>query len=111
MNGWETLLAAVGGMLVGLGLGVTLGRRGEMRYRAEHARLEASVRTSVVPVLEARAEALGVATPEPVSGSVSTAVTLADAIRRHEARTELPYTDTLALDARALVRSPTEPVA
>ena len=50
------MLAAVGGVLVGLGLGVTIGRRGEARRRIERTRIEAAVRANVVPVLEARAD-------------------------------------------------------
>lgn len=110
MDGWETLLAAVGGLLVGLGLGVTIGRRGDARARTERVRLEAGVRTSVVPVLEARAEELGVTRAGASIDPVASAITLADAIRKHEAR-GLPYVDTLAVDKRELDTPAPESIA
>jgi hypothetical protein len=105
VHGWETLLAAVGGLLVGLGLGVTIGRRGDARQRTERVRVEAAVRTSVVPVLEARAEELGVSRAPDVTDPVASAITLADAIRRHESR-GLPYSDTVAVDKQKLSDPP-----
>ncbi len=95
-------MAAVGGVLVGLGLGVTIGRRGEARRRIERTRIEAAVRANVVPVLEARADELGVPRPKDDVDPVASAVTLAEAIRRHDVRRELPFNDTVSLAARDL---------
>jgi hypothetical protein len=104
------LLAAVGGLLVGLGLGVTIGRRGDARARTERVRVDAAVRTSVVPVLEARAEELGVTRSAESIDPVASAITLADAIRRHESR-GLPYSDTVAVDKRELDAPSSESIA
>ncbi len=96
--GWETVLAAVGGVLLGLGVGVVVGRRGErelQRRLHEHA---SQLRRAVIPYLEERAAALGV--PESdrhrhVSDPLELVVRLTVSVREVSEHASLPYTDTV----------------
>ncbi len=109
MQGWETVLAAVGGLVLGLGLGVLLGRRGgqgdgqSQRLREVASRL----RTVVVPVLERQATTLGVPIAErgPVDGDgIEVTLALGTAIQRREEREDLPFSDTLEISRGELGR-------
>ncbi len=112
MNGWETVLAALGGILVGLGLGMALARRSEARLRREFREALHQIQTSVVPVLEDRAAAVGVPRQERSTASehpLDLALALSSSIRRHVdqhsiAERELPFTDTVDIDPAALIR-------
>ncbi len=102
MNGWETVLAAVGGMLLGLGFGITIGRRGEERVRLERVRLEAELRETVLPVLVERASELGVDTSSRGADAIVDSIELASAIRHGGTRSDLPYSDTLDVSGASL---------
>ena len=102
MNAWETVLAAVGGTLLGLGFGITIGRRGEERVRLERARLEAELRETVLPVLAERASELGVDTTARGTDAFAESIELALSIKRGATRSDLPYSDTLDVSATSL---------
>lgn len=103
MTGWETIVAAIGGLLLGFGLGAGLSKRREDRVHAELRRAESQLRAAVIPVLAERADALGV-TPEggldAVDDAVRVSVSLASAVRSAQGDHHLlPYTDTVEFDA------------
>ncbi|MDH5490750.1 MAG: hypothetical protein OEY14_02130 [Myxococcales bacterium] len=109
MDALIPLLAALGGLLAGIGLGLMLGRLNDGARRRQMARLEVGVRTSVLPILEGRAAALGLPAGER-AGSVEDpfrlVVELSSSIRRHERDTDLPFTDTVEVDSP--LRTPSE---
>lgn len=92
------MVATVGGLLFGLGLGLTLGRRAGASAVAERAATEARLRTSVLPVLERRASELGLET-QSSDDPVGRAVTLASAIATAGPHRELALSDTLEAHA------------
>ena len=106
MSGWETLVAALGGLSVGVGLGILLGRRGEDRLRLHVASMERRVRTTLVPILQSRAGALGLPTKPRESGrgdAVEIAFELGESVLRAEERQALPFSDTVEFSAGAHV--------
>jgi hypothetical protein len=108
MHGWEAVMAALGGLLLGLGLGVGSVRRRELRETEELARRVRELEQVAVPWLRARAELLG-APPhalEQDSARDPLAATraLLDTVQRLEREDLLPYNDTMELEAMALTR-------
>jgi hypothetical protein len=107
MDGWEALMAAFGGLLLGLGLGVGSVRRREPHADAEFARRVRDLTQTALPWLRARAELLG-APPEMLEQAssrdplVATQVLLTT-VQRLESET-LPYNDTLEMDAAGVTR-------
>lgn len=98
MAGWETLLAAVGGLLLGGGAVALLSRRHGRRWMRQRVELETRTRREIVPVLERRADVLGIppsARGHDGEGPIGLAITLAQAIRTAEESTELPFGDTV----------------
>lgn len=98
MEGWETVVAALGGLLFGLGLGLALSRRREARIRRRLTQQAQRLRAAVIPVLEERADALGLSADERKSASDEPhelAVHLAESIRRFTDARTLPFSDTL----------------
>lgn len=96
-------MAAVGGLVLGLGIGLATGRarvRGLVRrMRQDRAR----IRASVVPVLEARAQTLGIPPAERQSfqdDPLELAIGLSASIQRVEGDPNLAFSDTVEL-ARA----------
>jgi len=96
-------MAAAGGLVLGLGVGLAIARLRERgvwrRVRQDHARL----RASVVPVLEARAQQLGIPREERESldgDPIALAVGLSVSIMRVEGDPNLAFSDTVQL-ARA----------
>ncbi len=111
MGGWETVLAALGGFLVGFALKSLLGASAQ-RARDERLRhAEAKARVAVVPVLERRADALGIPRRALESqDSLGQALELASAIQHFEETHNLGFSDTVEmsrgdLDLRAKTRS------
>lgn len=101
------MLAALGGLLLGLGLGLTLGRRHEASLRRKLTLLDSGLRRSVIPVLEDRATAIGLPVAERSREStdpVQVSIELSTSIRRFEESQDLPFSDTLEIDARRLGR-------
>ncbi len=106
MDAWETILAAVGGLLLGLGLGLSIGRR-TARRAIDSPAADARIRAVVLPVLERRAIEVGVSVDaglDRASDPVGAAVTLATAISRAAGRGELAYSDTLQIEATRISR-------
>lgn len=102
MTAWETIVAAVGGLLLGLGLGLSIGRRSVAPSAGDKHTTEARIRTVVLPVLERRADELGIKSDPPADphrDAVGAAVTLASAIQRSDKGRELGYSDTVELDS------------
>lgn len=60
MTAWETIVAAVGGLLLGLGLGLSIGRRNAAGVVAARDADDARIRSAVLPVLEQRVSELGI---------------------------------------------------
>jgi hypothetical protein len=107
VEAWIAALAAGGGLVLGLGLGVVLGRRDGAVARASLRRAEARLRASVVPVLESRALGLGIPAEQRASGaddSFEVAVELADGIRRMEERANIGFSDTIQAERAELQR-------
>ncbi|MCA9573881.1 MAG: hypothetical protein KC668_00550 [Myxococcales bacterium] len=116
MHGWEAVMAALGGLLLGLGLGVgASGRRARLAAQArEDVERRARALTDVaLPWLRAHATTLG-APPETTIADrggdpLETTRALIDTITRCEREDLLPYSDTMELDALALKgESPTQ---
>jgi hypothetical protein len=108
MHGWEAVMAALGGLLLGLGLGVGSTRRRNLREADELARRVRELEHVAIPWLRARAEALG-APPQSLErdeseDALATARALFDTIQRLEREDLLPYNDTMELEAMALTR-------
>lgn len=106
MHGWEAVMAALGGLLLGLGLGVgARGRRGrrEAQAAADMTRRVRALEEVAVPWLRARAETLG-APGETIAAAtwqdpLETTHALIETIVRLERDDLLPYSDTMELDA------------
>ena len=105
MSGWETLVAALGGLSVGAGLGILIGRRGEGQLRRQLAQVRTRTRSSVLPVLERRAEELDIPTQDRQFASndpVELALLLSESVARAEEKQELPFSDTVELSTGSL---------
>jgi len=107
MGGWETVLAAVGGLVLGFGLGFSLARRREQEMTRRMRRLESRIRASVIPVLEDRAQTLGVSREERASDAddaFGMAVDLSVSIQRRQENANLAFSDTLEVQRADLER-------
>ncbi len=105
MAGWETVLAAIGGMVLGVGAASFLSRRRERRWARQKVELEARLRRAIVPVLERRADVLGIPPAQrgdDGDGAITLALTLAQAIRSVEESSELPFGDTVEVSRKEL---------
>lgn len=106
VGAWETVLAATGGLILGLGLGLVIARARERALSHRLRRLQARLRSTVVPVLEARAQALGIPPAERQSyqdDPIELAVGLSASIQRVEGDPNLAFSDTVEV-ARAEMR-------
>ena len=102
MDATPTILAAASGLLLGLGLGFVLGRSRVTALGRRLRQLEIRARATLVPVLERRADTLGV--PKHQRGieeedQLEAAMTLASAIEKKESAATLPFSDTLQINA------------
>ena len=107
MTGLETILAALVGLGVGAGIAAEVSRRRERRWSRERLELDTRVRRSIVPVLERRADTLGIPPAQRGSnddGALDLALTLADVIRAQEESVELPFGDTVEVARKELDR-------
>lgn len=96
--GVESILAVAGGLFLGTGLGIFLGRgreRGVQRKLTEH---RTALANTVIPVLEQHADSLGLPEHErcrEISDPLRLTVALSTSIRRHQEAQNLPFSDTL----------------
>jgi hypothetical protein len=100
VEGWETVLAAFGGLVLGLGLGMVFGRRHAQDADKAARRLRSRIRASVVPVLEGQALALGLSREERASQSedpCDVAVDLSVSIQKFQDSHNMAFSDTLEL--------------
>lgn len=105
MPAWETLVAALGGLVLGAGIASWLGWQRERRLIRARVELEARLRRDVLPVLERRADVLGIPTSDRGhndDGTASLVQTLARAIKLEEESHQLPFGDTLEASRAAL---------
>jgi hypothetical protein len=105
VEGWETVLAAVGGLVLGIGLGIVIGRRHAHGYVRRMRRVESRVRASVIPVLEDQAHTLELPHDERAPGvedPFEVAVDLATAIQRHRDSHDMAFSDTLEVSRKKL---------
>lgn len=98
MAGWETVLAAIGGLILGFGLGMVVSRGRDPDATKRLRRIESRVRGSVIPVLEARALALGLNKEQRDSREtdpLELAVSLSTSIQQFEEHNDVAFSDTL----------------
>lgn len=105
MTGWETIVAAVGSLLLGLILGFVAGRTRVLTLERRLRQLGVRMRATVIPVLERRAETLSI--PRKDRGHdegdpIDAAIALAGAIDKQESLATLPFSDTLQIQASEL---------
>jgi hypothetical protein len=101
MAAWETLLAAVGGLVLGFGLGLFFGRRSEVSTAKKLRRLKARMRASVLPILEGRAQQLGLPRARrsyDTEDPIEVAVDLSTSIIEYQEEQNLAFSDTVRLD-------------
>jgi hypothetical protein len=102
---WETVLAAVGGLVLGYGLGLVAGRKRERRLARNLRKVQSRVRASVIPILEGRAQALGLprsARSYETEDPLDVAVDLSTSIQRHQEEQGLAFSDTVELSNEGL---------
>lgn len=105
MSSFETALAAICGLVLGAGVASYLSMqkaRRSMRWRVE---LETRLRRVVVPVLERRADVLGIPPSERgrnADGAIDLTLTLAQAIKTEEESAELAFGDTVEVQRSQL---------
>jgi len=92
------LTAVAGGFVLGGGVGWLLGRVRRTDGSRELTRLAAQMRQSVIPILERQADAVGLPRARrswDTTDDFQVTVGLATAIQDHEAKHDLPYSDTM----------------
>lgn len=105
MPGWETLIAAAGGLALGAGVAAIWARQRQGRTHRERVELETRLRRTVIPVLERRADVLGIPPAdrgEDGDGAVALTLALAQVIKTQEESAELPFGDTVEVDRKSL---------
>jgi hypothetical protein len=104
LTAWETILAAIGGLVLGLGIGMWLAGRRVRHLFARERREQTRAVAQLVPILERQAKIAGVDLP---SGelTLSQAADLAVAIRGREERQRFALSETIALPASEIVPS------
>ncbi|MCC6873823.1 MAG: hypothetical protein IT378_05870 [Sandaracinaceae bacterium] len=101
----ETVVAAVGGLLLGGGVAAIVATQRERRLLRARVEAETRLRRVVVPLLEKRADLLGIPAAKRGSngeGAVELAVALAGAIHTHEQSADLPFGDTVEIQRGSL---------
>ena len=105
MPGWETIGAALGGLALGVTLGALWVRRASGARARERVELSARLRRVVVPVLERRADVLGIPAAErgdEARGTVELVLALAQVIKTQEETVDLPFGDTVEVERGGL---------
>ncbi len=105
MAGLETMLAALGGLVLGAGMLAFLSRRRERSWTRQRVEIETRMRRDVIPVLERRADVLGIPPKKrghDSDGPVALVSILARAIRAEEESGDLPFGDTLEVSRTEL---------
>jgi len=105
MPALETMLAALGGLVLGAGALAYHFRGRERAWNRERLEIETKMRRDVIPVLERRADVLGIPPRQrgqDSEGPVALVSVLAVAIRREEESGELPFGDTLEVSRTEL---------
>ncbi len=100
MAGWESVIAALGGLLVGIGIGMLLGRKRELTLRRRLTTHATELRSTVIPILEEHADKLGLPDSERCqesSNPLELTVRLSRSLGRHAEAQELPFDDTMEL--------------
>jgi CHASE1-domain containing sensor protein len=97
VDGWETVLAAVGGVLLGGGLGLAVALRRERRSHRRQLQMESRLRVNILPHLVRHAESLGIAARAILESKspMDRASELVDAIDRHRELSGIAFSDTL----------------
>ena len=101
------MLAAFGGLVLGAGLASLALRGRERKWARERLAIEAKIRRDVIPVLERRADVLGIPSASRgrnADGAVTIMSTLARVIRDEEESGDLPFGDTLEVSRAELQR-------
>lgn len=99
------MLAALGGAVMGIGVGLAMAQRRQRSRAKKLKQAEARLRSTVVPLLERRAQQLGLTRERRTSVSedpLSLSVHLATAILEVEDRHSLPWSDTVEASTEAL---------
>lgn len=105
MNGWETVLAAIGGTMLGFGLGLVVSARRESSLRRHVTKLHAQVRDVVLPVLERQVDDSGLRFSErpKTKDAIQRAVALAEALLKQSEREALGFSETIDIASDELV--------
>jgi hypothetical protein len=99
------LTAVAGGFVLGGGVGWLFGRIRGPEGSREMTQLAAQMRRSVIPILERQADALGLPRAKrswDTTDDFQVTVGLAAAIQDHEAKHDLPYSDTMEVHVENL---------
>jgi hypothetical protein len=106
---FETVLAAVGGLLLGIGIGLAISYRRERNGARELFRMFSKLRSDVIPTLERQARLLGIARTADDSSrdALETAIEISAAIdRRASVDGGLAYSDTLEVSRSRVLNDP-----
>lgn len=105
--GLDTLVAALGGALLGAGVAALVLRQRARRAARDRVEIETRLRRAVVPVLERRADVLGIPPARRGTndeGPIELTLTLAQAIAIAETSGDLPFGDTVEVAKKDVQR-------
>lgn len=96
--GVESIIAVAGGLCLGTGLGIFLGRDRDRKARRVLTEHRTALASTVIPVLEEHADSLGLPEHErcrEIDDPLRLSVALSTSIKRHREAKDLPFSDTL----------------